>query len=98
MGDALVVIDRDTGDITASFSLPGAPGGVSYDVQREHLYLAVGDPGTVTVVDTAALALVETVVTDPGAHALGWDLSRILCVFCPARSGATVFTHQDHGS
>ena len=44
MGGALVVIDRDTGDITASFSLPGAPGGVSYDVQREHLYLAVGDP------------------------------------------------------
>ena len=60
---------------------------------RERLYIAVGDPGTVTVVDTAALELVETVSTEPGAHTLAWDPTQTtLYVFCPGSGGAALFT------
>jgi DNA-binding beta-propeller fold protein YncE len=98
-GGALVVIEQATGDIKASLPLPGAPDVLWYDAQRQHLYIAVGDPGTVTVVDTAALSVVETVATEPGAHTLGWDPSgKTLYVFCPRSSGAALFTHQGDGS
>lgn len=98
-GGALIVVDRDTGDIAASLPLPGAPDVVWYDPQRQHLYVAVGDPGSVTVVDTAAFSVVETVVTEPGAHTLGWNpAQRTLYVFCPRSCGAALFTQQDDRS
>lgn len=98
-GGSLVIIDRDTGDITASLPLPGAPDVVWYDAQGQLLYVAVGDPGTVTAVDPALPSIVETVATEPGAHTLGWDpAGTTLYVFCPRSSGAALYTQQDAGS
>jgi DNA-binding beta-propeller fold protein YncE len=98
-GGALVVIHRDTGVIEATVPLPGAPDVVWHDPVAGELYVAVGDPGTVTVVDTAALELVESVSTEPDAHTLGWDPSHTtLYVFCPGSGGASLFTRRDAGS
>ena len=98
-GGALVVMDRDSGDIKASLPLPGAPDVIWHDAHDAELFVAVGDPGSVTVVDTAALALVETVATEAGAHTLGWDpRHKALYVFYPESSGAALYTHQDYGS
>jgi DNA-binding beta-propeller fold protein YncE len=98
-GGALVVIERHTGDISTSLPLPGVPDVVWHDPLADHLYVAVGDPGSVTVVDTARLAVVETVATESSAHTLGWDPShKTLYVFCPESSGAALFTHRDNGS
>lgn len=98
-GGALVVMDRDTGDIKASLPLPGAPDVIWHDAQGYELFVAVGDPGSVTIVDTAALELVETVATESGAHTLGWDpRHKTLYVFYPESSGAALFTQQDNGS
>ena len=92
-GGALVVIDRDSGDISATLPLPGVPDVVWHNPERAELYVAVGDPGSVTVVDTAGLAVVGTVATEPGAHTLGWDPTHeTLYVFCPESSGAALFT------
>ena len=55
-------------------------------------------PGSVTVVDTAALSLVETVITEPGAHTLGWDpAGKTLYVFCPGSGGAALYTDAADG-
>ena len=98
-GGALVVIDRDNRAVTTSLPLPGSPDVVWNDPMGEKLYVAVGDPGSVTVVDTVALRIVETITTEPGAHTLGWDPTRAtLYVFCPESGGAALFTHQADGS
>jgi DNA-binding beta-propeller fold protein YncE len=98
-GGALAVIHRDTGVIGPTFRLPGAPDVVWHDPVARELYVAVGEPGTVTVVDTDALELVESVTTERGAHTLGWDpIHTTLYVFCPGSGGAALFTRQDAGS
>src|SRR5262249_13084114 len=97
-GGALVVIDRDRGEIVASVPLPGVPDVVWHD-GAERLYVAVGDPGSVTVIDTDALTVVETVVTEQGAHTLAWDpVSETLSVFFPASSGAALYQYRDDRS
>jgi DNA-binding beta-propeller fold protein YncE len=62
------------------------------DPRTQRLFVAVGDPGTVTVFDTATLAVVETFATEPGAHTFGWDPDgRTLYVFCPGSGGASLY-------
>ena len=97
-GGALVVIHRDTGVIEARMPLPGAPDVVWHDPVARELYVAVGDPGAVTVIDTAALVLAEAVTTEPGAHTLGWDPIHATLYVCPGSGGAALFTRRDAGS
>jgi DNA-binding beta-propeller fold protein YncE len=98
-GGALVVIHRDTGAITAKVPIPGAPDVVWHDPVAGEMFVAVGDPGVVTVVDTAALELIESVATERGAHTLTWDPThQRLYVFCPESGGAALFTRQAAGS
>jgi YVTN family beta-propeller protein len=98
-GGALVAIDRDSGNVATSVPLPGSPDVVWHDPDGARLYVAVGDPGTVTVVDTATLRVVETITTERGAHTLGWDpTNRTLYVFCPESGGAVLYAQQDEGS
>ena len=68
---SLVVLDRDSGALETSLPLPGVPDVVWFDAVRgRRLFVAVGDPGTVTVVDTVSAMAVETFETEPGAHTL----------------------------
>jgi DNA-binding beta-propeller fold protein YncE len=91
-GGALVVLDRDSGAILASVPLPGEPDVLMHDPDLQRLYVAIGDPGVVCSFDSGRLELLETVVTDPGAHTTGWDPgSRSLYVFCPGSGGAAVY-------
>ena len=92
-GGSLVVLDRDSGALETSLLLPGVPDVVWFDAVRGRLFVAVGDPGTVTVVDTVSLMAAETFETEPGAHTLTWDADReILYVFCPESCGAALYS------
>jgi DNA-binding beta-propeller fold protein YncE len=94
-GGALVVLDRDTGDVVASLPLPGVPDVVMHDADLHRLYVAIGEPGLVCCFDSDQLEQLETVETERGAHTLGWDPSaRCLYVFCPESGGATLFEEQ----
>lgn len=63
------------------------------DARGKRLYVAFGDPGTVTVVDVASLTEVETVTTESGAHTLAWDpTGAALYVFCPESCGAAIYS------
>jgi DNA-binding beta-propeller fold protein YncE len=94
-GGALVVLDRDIGELLANLPLPGVPDVVMHDPVLHRLYVAVGDPGVVCCFDSARLAPVETVATEAGAHTTGWDPDgRCLYVFCPGSGGAVVLEEQ----
>ena len=90
----LVVIHRDSGSVLASLPLPGVPDVVWLDARGNRVYVAVGDPGTVTVVDSASLTEIETVTTEFGAHTLAWEpTGETLYVFCPESCGVALLRH-----
>jgi hypothetical protein len=78
--------------VLGTVPLPGAPDVVMHDPGPRHLYIAIGEPGVVCVVDSSRLQLVETVPTEHGAHTLGIDPQRhAVYVFLPASGGAAVY-------
>jgi DNA-binding beta-propeller fold protein YncE len=94
-GGALIVLDRDSGDVMASLPLPGVPDVVMHDPELRRLYVAIGDPGVVCSFDAERLAPLETVETERGAHTSGWDpVDRCLYVFCPESEGAAVYEER----
>jgi len=88
----LVVLDPTSGASSASLRLPGVPDVVMYDRDLHRVYVAVGSPGTVSVFDTRRRNEVETIVTEEGAHTIGWDpLTRRLFVFQPKSCGVGIY-------
>ncbi len=67
-----------------------------YDSTLARLYVAIGAPGVVCVVDTTRLELLETVPTEPGAHTIGWNsVHYTLYAFLPTSMGVVVFAEQE---
>jgi DNA-binding beta-propeller fold protein YncE len=91
-GGALVALDRDSGAVLGSVALPGEPDVIMHDRASSRLYVAIGSPGVVSVIDEQHLRMLETVETEPGAHTIGWNPdSRTLYAFLPGRGGAAVY-------
>ena len=92
---ALLVLDRETGEVAASLPLPGVPDVVMHDPDLARLYVAIGEPGVVCSFDSKRLEPLETVPTEAAAHTIGWDRDeRCLYVFCPGSGGAMVFEER----
>ena len=63
-----------------------------HDERRHRLYVAIGSPGLITVLDTERLEELQTVETEDGAHTIGWDpVTAQHYAFTPRRGGALVF-------
>lgn len=91
-GGALVVLDRDSGEVVASLPLPGVPDVLMHDPGRRRLYVAVGEPGLVCAFDSDRLEHIETVETERGGHTICWDpVGRCLYVFCPTSCGVALY-------
>jgi DNA-binding beta-propeller fold protein YncE len=94
-GEALVALHRDTGALLGSVALPGEPDVVMHDPASARLYVAIGSPGCVSVIDAQRLVTLETVPTESGAHTIGWNPdTRTLYAFLPASGGAAVFAEK----
>lgn len=94
-GGALVALGRDSGVVLGSVTLPGEPDVVTHDPALARLYVAIGSPGVVSVIDAHHLVTLETVPTESGAHTIGWNAdTRTLYAFLPGSGGATVFAEQ----
>jgi DNA-binding beta-propeller fold protein YncE len=94
-GGALFALDRDSGAVLSSVALPGEPDVVMHDPALARLYVAIGSPGVVSVIDEQCLGTLETVPTESGAHTIGWNPdTRTLYAFLPVSGGAAVFTEQ----
>jgi DNA-binding beta-propeller fold protein YncE len=83
----LVMLDARSGKVLGQCALSGVPDVVFFNPARQHLYVAVGDPGVIDVVDTVASRLLETVPTEKGAHTLA---------FVPAGDRVYAFLPRTH--
>jgi DNA-binding beta-propeller fold protein YncE len=91
-GGALIALDRDSGAALGSVTLLGEPDVVMHDPAAARLYVAIGAPGVVSVIDDQRLKILETLVTESGAHTICWNPdTRTLYAFLPGSGGAAIF-------
>jgi DNA-binding beta-propeller fold protein YncE len=80
--------DREIGRV----QIAGEPDAVWYSSAAGVLYVAIGTPGVVDVLDTRCLAIAQQVKTEEGAHTTAFDQERRrLYVFLPTTCRAAVF-------
>ncbi len=88
----LVVLALASGTVVATTSLAGPPDVVWLNEPRGLLYVGIGDPGCVQVVDTTSYRVIEEIPTEPGAHTLTFDAVRQrLYVFLPQTGHVAVY-------
>ena len=86
-GEMLVTLDATSGKVLAQSELSGVPDVVFFNPARQHLYVAVGDPGVIDVFDTATMERLGSVPSEKGAHTLA---------FAPAGDRVYAFLPQTH--
>ena len=76
----------------ASIPIGGEPDAIWFNPHRKLVYVAIGTPGLIDVIDGSCNQLVERVPTEQGAHTTAFDANRQrLYVFLPRGSRAAVF-------
>ena len=91
----LFAIDAESGRVLGDVPLSGAPDVIFLNQRTGHLYVAIGDPGVIDVVDIAAMRRVELVPTEAGAHTLALDRKRSkVYAFLPRSHRAAVFVDE----
>lgn len=88
----LLAIDVASGRALDSVALSGPPDVIFLHEQSRRLYVAIGDPGVIDVIDTGAMRRAEVVPTEAGAHTLALDRKRNkVYAFLPHSHRAAVF-------
>ena len=92
----LVSIDSRSGQVLGKLDLSGPPDVVFLSEALERLYVAIGDPGIIDVIDVDAWRMIERVPTGPGAHTIAHDHdSNRVYAFLPQTHRAAVFQDGD---
>jgi DNA-binding beta-propeller fold protein YncE len=91
----LFAIDAASGRILGNVRLSGAPDVIFLNPRTGRLYVAIGDPGVIDVIDVAAMRRKEIVPTESGAHTLALDRKRAkVYAFLPRSHRAAVFVDE----
>lgn len=94
-GGKVVAVDLKTGRELASVAIAGEPDAIWYNADRSRLYVAIGQPGVVSVVDTREMALTQELPTEGGAHTTAFDRTRqLLYAFLPSSCQAAVYEEK----
>jgi YVTN family beta-propeller protein len=94
-GGELVVLDAGSGMILHQEPISGIPDVIFFNAKRQHLYIAVGNPGVIDVFDTHQIRLLERVNTEAGAHTLGFDpVQNKVYAFLPQTHQAAVYVDE----
>jgi len=89
-------MDSVSGAVQGTLQLSGTPDVIFLDRTLAHLYVAVGDPGVIDVIDTAGWRKLETVPTERGAHTLAIDdRTHTIYAFMPETHRAAVFEDRN---
>jgi DNA-binding beta-propeller fold protein YncE len=92
------VLDLTTNREVARVPISGEPDAVWYSATAHSLYVAIGKPGVVDVIDGRELSVVQNVVTEEGAHTTAFDSQRKrLYVFLPQSCQAAVYEETFFG-
>lgn len=93
---ALVCLDLGADRISGSTPIAGEPDAIWMNRERRRLYVAIGKPGVVEVVDTHALAVVEQVRTEEGVHTTAFDpVRQRLYAFLPRSCRVAVYVEGE---
>ena len=88
----LFSIDTASGRVLGDAPLSGPPDVIFLHPQSGHLYVAIGDPGVIDVIDIGTMRGEEVVPTEEGAHTLALDRKRNkVYAFLPQSHRAAVF-------
>jgi DNA-binding beta-propeller fold protein YncE len=88
----LIAIDAASGRVLGDAPLSGAPDVVFLHPQFGRLYVAIGDPGVIDVIDVGRMRTEEVVPTEGGAHTLALDQKRNkVYAFLPQSHRAAIF-------
>jgi DNA-binding beta-propeller fold protein YncE len=88
----LVTLDAGTGKVLNEGRLSGVPDVVWFNLKRQQLTVAVGDPGVVDVFDTTSMKSLGSVATEKGAHTTAFPPSGdSLIAFLPASHRAALY-------
>jgi YVTN family beta-propeller protein len=91
-GKRLIALGTRSGVVTDDIEIAGVPDVVFFNPRRQRLYVAIGDPGVIEVLETMPLGQQEVVTTEPGAHTTAFDAaSETLYVFLPHTHRAAVY-------
>jgi DNA-binding beta-propeller fold protein YncE len=91
----LIGLSTNDGRELGSVEIAGEPDAIWFDGAADSVYVAVGSPGVVQVVDTSRMAVLETVVTEEGAKTTALDTQRrVLYVFKPKSCSLAAYRLQ----
>jgi len=91
-GGEVICLDSGTGEQLAAVGIAGQPDAIWFNPVRSVLYVGIGDPGLVEVIDTQRMALIDSVSTERGAKTSAFDTGRQrLHVFLPETCRAAVY-------
>ena len=89
---SLVTLDARSGRILNVGSLSGAPDVVFFNRHRQHLYVAIGDPGVIDVFSTTTMEKLATLKTEAGAHTMALSpTGDRLYVFLPSTHRTAIY-------
>jgi hypothetical protein len=88
----LITLDARSGRVLHQQPLSGVPDVIFFDRRRNRLYVAVGDPGVIEIIDTVSMKHLACVPTERGAHMLALAPSGDqVFAFLPETHRAAVF-------
>lgn len=93
----LVAVDVDSGAVRLVGDLSGAPDVVLFNAALGHVYVAVGIPGVIDLLDARRMKRLEAVPTEKGAHTLALEQQKNkVYAFLPATHRAAVYQDELH--
>jgi hypothetical protein len=93
-GGSMCALDLATGHEVAAAGIAGVPDATWYNARGRLLYVAIGEPGLVDVIDTVTMTRREQLKTPIGSHTTAFDRVRQrLAVFVPG-SGRVDLYHE----
>ncbi len=89
---SLYTVNLLSGRVIRASNLSGPPDVIFYNSQKDHLYVAVGDPGVIEVHDTKSMRRVQSVNTERGTHTIAYnsDTDKVYA-FMPETHRASVY-------
>jgi DNA-binding beta-propeller fold protein YncE len=94
-GKTLVVLDLRSGRVVNQAERAGVPDVIFFNQARQHLYVAIGDPGLIEVFETQHMRRLEAIRTEAGAHTLAFHPGRhTIYAFLPQTHRASVYADR----
>ncbi len=88
----VVALDLATGHELGSVPIAGSPDATWYNARRARLYVAIGKPGVLDVINTDSMSVEQEIPTEEGAGTTAYDEQRqLLYVFLPGTCRAAIY-------